>query len=273
MKTARLNGRPVAADLAFHRGLAYGDGVFRTCLIYKRQVIDMTEQLSLAIRDARQFGLRADRRALLREMAALTAGQHRGVLKILLLRSGNERGYRSTVTRADRLLLRSPAPRFAESAWTRGIRAARSSFRLAAQPALAGIKHLNRLEQVLASRHWRRGADEMIVCDERGRPHCGTRTNLFWVRRGVLRTPVLDRCGVAGLMRAKVLALARRSRLRVRIAAGSWRELANAEEAFVTNSLIGIWPLAQLDRTRWRAPGPVTRELMRQLDHPRLAEA
>ena len=69
---------------------------------------------------------------------------------------------------------------------------------MAAQPLLAGIKHLNRLEQVLASRDWPDGVDEAMLGDDRGQPVCATRANLFWVRHGVLHTPALDRCGVAG---------------------------------------------------------------------------
>ena len=265
---ARLNGARVTGALAFHRGLAYGDGVFRTCLIYGSYISDLEKQLKVLSRDARRLGLRTDLQALKRESTTLAAGQRRAVLKILLLRAGGERGYRAQETRADRLLLRFPAPAFPESTWTRGIKSTRSSFRLADQPALAGIKHLNRLEQVLASRKWQ--GDEAIVCDALGRPHCGTRSNVFWVRGGVLRTPALDRSGVAGFMRGKVLALAKTLRVPTNIGPGSWKELERADEAFVTNSLIGIWPLARLDARRWPGPGPVTRELMQRLDHPRL---
>ena len=265
---ARFNGSAVLPDLSRHRGLHYGDGVFRTCLIYMSQVIDLEKQLDKVCADAARLDLAVSRHRLRRELMILAAGQQRATAKILLLRAGTGRGYRASGTAADRLLLRYPAPVFPAAAWTRGIRAAKSTFRIAAQPALAGIKHLNRLEQVLASSASRGRAAESIVSDDRGRPLCGTRTNLFWVRGGRLRTPALDRCGVAGMMREQVLALARAAKLRLRIAAGSWDEFLGADEAFVTNSVIGIWPLAALGARRWRAPGPVTRALMRQLRHP-----
>lgn len=270
---ALFNGGAVP-DLSGHRGLNYGDGVFRTCLIYDSHIIDMKEQIDLVQEDAARLGLApAPMAALAREAASLAAGQSRGVLKIMLMRAGAGRGYRDGGGATDRLLRRYPAPACRGEAWDSGVSAFRSEFRLAAQPALAGIKHLNRLEQVLASRDWLEGADEALLADDAGRPLCGTRTNLFWVGAGVLQTPALERCGVAGLMRRKVLALAAASGLQCRVGAGSWDELEAADEAFLTNSLVGIWPLARLDARRWDAPGPVTRRLMERLAHPRWAAA
>lgn len=266
-----FNGAPRAAELAWHRGLNYGDGVFRTCLIYSSQLIDVEAQLEALSADASRLGLQPPAaNVLTAEALALAAGEDRAVLKVLLLRTGGGRGYRPDAGACDRLLCRYPAPDYPASHWERGIHAARSDFRLATQPALAGIKHLNRLEQVLASRTWPEGADEVIVADAADRPLSGTRSNLFWITRGTLRTPSLTECGVAGRMRERVLAAAATLGLRAEVAPGSWDELELADEAFVTNSLIGIWPLASLDGRRWQAPGPVTARLMAQLRHPRL---
>jgi 4-amino-4-deoxychorismate lyase len=268
---ALFNGSAAGAELAWSRGLHYGDGIFRTCLIYESQVLDITRQMEKASDDAQHLGLIPPPKALLAaEAQALAASCPHGILRIVLMRSGDERGYRARSTHADRLLCRYPAAVHAASCWERGIRAQRSEWRLAAQPALAGIKHLNRLEQVLASRGWADGVDEVILADADGRPVSGSRSNLFWVQGGTLRTPTLDRCGVAGLMRDKVLAAAAALGVPAQIAAGSWAELEDADEAFVTNSVIGIWPLASLEERRWRAPGPVTRRLSEHLRHPRM---
>ena len=274
MTAALFNGSAAGAEIAWSRGLHYGDGVFRTCLIYASQVIDSAMQIEKVRGDAERLGLAPPPAALLAaEAGALAAQCRHGVLRIVLARGGAERGYRARATSCDRLLCRYPLAAHPAACWERGIAAARADFRLAAQPALAGLKHLNRLEQVLASRSWPGGVDEVIVGDSMGRPVSGTRSNLFWVAEGVLRTPALDQCGVAGLMRDKVLAGAAALGLPVRIGAGSWAELESADEAFVTNSIIGLWPLARLDGRRWRAPGPVTRRLGAQLGHPRAVAA
>lgn len=270
---ALFNGGAVP-DLSRHRALNYGDGIFRTVLIYNSQAIDIDEQITVANHDAARLGLDpAPAATLQREAAALAGGQPRGVLKMMLMRAGSGRGYRADGGATDRLLCRYPAPAYPAAAWSTGVTAFRSDFRLASQPALAGIKHLNRLEQVLAGRDWQAGADEALLSDESGRPVCGTRTNLFWVAGGALHTPALERCGVAGLMRRKVLALAPVLGIATQVRDGSWDEVDAADEAFLTNSLVGIWPLARLGARRWAAPGPVTRRLSERLAHPRWADA
>ncbi|MBI3171341.1 MAG: aminotransferase class IV, partial [Hydrocarboniphaga effusa] len=137
---------------------------------------------------------------------------------------------------------------------------------------LAGVKHLNRLEQILASREWEPGADEGLLADDQNRPVSGTRGNLFWVGQGALRTSALDRCGVAGLMRGKVLQAAAALGLPYTVAEGSWNELESADEVFVTNSLIGLWPVRAMGDKSWAAPGPVTRRLMEAIKHPQLRD-
>ncbi|MGQ0587873.1 MAG: aminodeoxychorismate lyase [Gammaproteobacteria bacterium] len=270
--SALLNGRP-APGLALHRGLHYGDGVFRTCLIYNSQVIDFDMQCDVMNSDAARLGMApAPLAELRREAAQLAAGQGRGVLKMILLRGGASRGYRPERAEADRLLCRYDPPALRAEAWEHGVRVFRSSFALATQSALAGIKHLNRLEQVLASRDWEQGMDEALLSDAAGRPVCGTRSNLFWVRGGVLHTPALERCGVAGLMRRKVLAVAAELKLTARVGDFSWDDLEAADEMFLTNSLIGIWPVANCGS--WaRKPGALTQRLAERLRHPRLVAA
>lgn len=271
--SALFNGRPADGHLAFHRGFHYGDGVFRTCFIFEQKVFDLEEQIQTIIKDASQLGLKITAIQHLKKEARKLAADHRkAALKIVLIRQGQQRGYRNPSGKTDRLLCCYPAQRYPSSHWQHGIRVFRSSFRLASQPALAGIKHLNRLEQVLASRQWEPGSEEGILSDEKGRPVSGTRSNLFWVRNGVLYSPDLSRCGVAGLMRKQVLQTATALQQHWQVLSGSWEELEKAQEVFVTNSLIGLWPVRALGNRSWKAPGPVTRRLMENIRHPRIQE-
>jgi len=266
-----LNGTRVSDPLARSRGLHYGDGVFRTLLKYDGQLLDYKLQFLKLSHDAQALGLEPPAaELLLEEAASLDPDQASGVIKILLLRGAAGRGYAPPGGRTDRLLLAYSLPAYPAQHWQQGIQAFRCGLRLGRQPALAGIKHLNRLEQVLASRGWPDGAGEGILCDERGAPVCGTRSNLFWVRDGCLHTPALDGCGVAGMMRDKVLACATALGLAVQVESRPWSKLLDAGEAFVSNSLIGIWPLRSLEQRVWQAPGPLTSRLMAVLRHPYL---
>lgn len=270
---ALINGAPATGYKSWNRGLHYGDGVFRTCLIYDGKVIDLERQIEKVINDAEAVSLYfADRDILLREAQEMAKGIPQDVLKILLVRAGAARGYRTSVATADRLLCCFPTSRYPASNWEKGIVTFKSRVRLGPQPMLAGIKHLNRLEQILASREWEPGADEGLLADDQNRPIGGTRGNLFWVKQGVLRTPLLDRCGVAGLMREKVIEAARAMQQPCEVTECSWEILDSADEVFVTNSLIGIWPVRALGDKTWAAPGPVTRRLTEAIKHPRLKD-
>ena len=119
-----------------------------------------------------------------------------------------------------------------------------------------------------ASRDWPNGIDEALLGDDRGQPVCATRANLFWVRNAVLHTPSLDRCGVAGVTRSRVLALAEAAGIECRIGSQPWSALMAADEAFLTGSLIGIWPLRAIDSHCYQGARPITRRLQGLLGHP-----
>ena len=268
--SAWLNGRRQHSPLAFARGLHYGDGAFRTILKKDNIIIDLYAHINKVLEDCGRLDLAPDPEHLRRQLerAARSAGD--AVLKLLVMRASEGRGYAPSTDRVDALVLRWPPPVFPQSCWTQGIVAMTSDIQLGAQPRLAGIKHLNRLEQVLASRRWPDGVRESILTDESSRPICGTRSNLFWVREGQLCTPDLSRCGVAGVMRRRILDAAATSGIIGRVAHFQVDDLLLAEEAFICNSLIGIWPLRQLDQRQWGTPGPLTLRLTQSLNHPRL---
>jgi 4-amino-4-deoxychorismate lyase len=126
------------------------------------------------------------------------------------------------------------------------------SLRLAHQPALAGIKHLNRLENVLARAEWNDPEiAEGLLQDTAGNVIGGTMSNLFLLVRDVLLTPDLSRCGVAGVTRERVIEAARRNGITCRAVAVSLDEVLNSTEAILVNSLIGAWRIRQLGAVAW----------------------
>ena len=271
---AWFNGGVPPPSLVFSRGLHYGDGVFRTLLKNDFELLDFDEHFDKLANDAAALDLMPHAVEILRQEAqGISDGIARCVIKLMLVRAASGRGYRAKGRDSDRIVLRYPAPAWPARHWEQGISAIRSPVQLPRQPDLAGIKHLNRLENVLASRDWPEGIEEAILCDCDGSPVCGSRTNLFWLKEQTLHTPATDRCGVAGLMRDKVLAIATRLRLQAKIVRASWQELLDADEAFVCNSLIGIWPLQRLQRREWKSPGPLTSMITGALRHPRLTSS
>jgi 4-amino-4-deoxychorismate lyase len=148
-----------------------------------------------------------------------------------------------------------------------GIHVRQCQHRLGLNPALAGIKHLNRLEQVLARSEWDDDTiHEGLMLDINDRLVEGTMSNLFLVRDGALLTPPISDAGIAGVMRAKVMELAREQHIPVFETVLTLAELASAEEVFVTNSIIRIWPVILNTSSGQRWPlGPLTRQLQSSL--------
>jgi len=141
---------------------------------------------------------------------------------------------------------------------------------LGENPALAGIKHLNRLEQVLARAESMdvhsagEPVAESLLFSSSGRLVSGTMTNVFIVRDSQLHTPRVDLCGVAGVMRRVVLSEATHAGIAAEESILRTEDLLKAEEIFLTNARIGIWPVRVLE-SRVLSPGPVTRRLQQHL--------
>ena len=118
---------------------------------------------------------------------------------------------------------------------------------------LAGIKHLNRLDNVLARNEWLNSdVQEGIMLDEQGSIIEGTMTNVFLVSDHALITPSLERAGVAGVMRAYLLNMAKKNKVTTRISEGiGIQQLYDAQEVFVCNSILGVWPVVKLESKHW----------------------
>jgi 4-amino-4-deoxychorismate lyase len=243
-----LNGQP-ATDISLQdRGLAYGDGLFETILICAGRPLLFDEHLARLQRGCAVLGLDPDLAALQSELASVlsqTAARD-VVLKISLTREASGRGYRPLTTACNRILTLHPRPDYRTRAPDQGIAMFVCRQRLARQPVLAGLKHLNRLEQVLASREWPDDSFlEGLMLDTEGLVIEGTRSNLFAVIGGQLLTPTLDNCGVNGVMRTWLLQSFGKVACERMFTLG---QLRDASEIFICSSVIGVWPVTQLQQ-------------------------
>jgi len=253
-----VNGIAGASAAPDDRGFCYGDGLFETILFVRGRAPLWSRHLQRLTESCARLLLPApDADLLAFEAAHAAAGLVRAVVRITLTRGVGPRGYALPhETQVTRIVAASPAPKIPADCYHDGIRVRLCSLRVGEQPALAGIKHLNRLEQVLARAEWNDQAiSEGILCAIDGRVIGATSANLFALIQGRLVTPALQRCGVAGVARAEVLA-----RRECEVRDLGMAELLRAEEIFLTNSVRGIVPVTALDGQRW-AIGPVTREL------------
>lgn len=260
-----VNGLPSAQVDAADRGLAYGDGLFETlCIVQGRALLGQRHLERLAA-SAAVFGIPLDIHALSADFQRFLAGSGDAVAKIIVTRGVGGRGYLPAPDLAPTVIFSLHEPVAPDPvAEKEGIVAITLAQRLGVMPMLAGHKHLNRLEQVLLRRELAQHAvaREAVVCDIDGHVVEGVASNLFFVRDGVLHTPALQRAGVAGVMRAEVLAEAAYAGIALQQGDYLPAALQAADELFFCNSVHGIWPVRELDGRACRI-GPLTRQLQR----------
>ncbi len=266
------NGKPTAQVPLDDRGFAYGDGLFETIKVVDGRAQFLREHLLRLQRDCVRLDIRLDSASLRAEIHSLIAPQRSGVLKsgvlkIVLTRHGLQRGYAAPChAPADRFIRFYPQTFSVDVRAIEGVAVRICRQRLGEQPTLAGMKHLNRLEQVLARAEWSDTAiAEGLMLDVAGRLVEGTMSNLFLVKSGQISTPRLHRCGVAGVMREMILNRLSGPNLSAIEADVTLNDLYAADEVFLSNSLIGIWPVRQIECIH-KPIGDVTIALQRALD-------
>ena len=249
------------------RALHYGDGLFETLCVRDAACEHLDRHLQRLLAGCKALRLEfSDRSGLAAELQQRASELGNGVIKIILSRGPGGRGYRfSEGQGVTRIVSAQEMPDYPRAWPTQGVRARICDLRLGPQPRLAGLKHLNRLEQVMARAEWGDDFEEGLMLDHHGRLIEGTMSNLFVIRDGELCTPRLDACGVAGVMRSVLLDLAAALGLSGRRESLLPADLLSAEEVFLCNSLIGIWPVISVSGQNNFSVGPVTRRLQQAL--------
>lgn len=257
-----VDGQPADVLSLKDRGLAYGDGLFETIAVRGGQPLLLDRHLSRLAGGCSRLAITADHLLIRNELQAYAAVLGEGVLKLILTRGDGLRGYAPDPSaQARRILQGSPPAAYPVIHGEQGVRLFPCATRLSKQPLLAGLKHLNRLEQVIARSEWQ-GAEhaEGLMLDQAGRVIECVFSNLFLVRDGVLITADLKRCGVAGVMRAELLCQAASLGIPTQITDISLDQLQWADEVFICNSVYGIWPVRAYAALGWSV-GPLTRKL------------
>jgi len=256
-----VNGQLQDTVPALDRGLSYGDGLFETVRIVAAHAPLWERHMQrLASGCARLRMPAPDARQLWREVQQVSAASPDAIVRITVTRGIGERGYALPAAgTTTRIVAAFPMPVMPTAFYREGIRTRVCTTTLADQPLLAGIKHLNRLEQVLARAEWDDPSiAEGLVCDQHGHIISATAANLFAVIDDVVVTPSLERCGVAGVARAAVIDALPACQIRdVPLV-----ECLSASELFLSGSVRGILPVQAVGDTVY-APGPVTRAMQR----------
>jgi 4-amino-4-deoxychorismate lyase len=248
-----INGQVADVIDIANRGLAYGDGLFETIRIIDQNPVWLDQHLARLHRGCDRLKLNLDVIALRSEITALcqtTDAADRDVtavnvtsevLKVIITRGASGRGYRPDSRQGVERILQLSTYVADPNPSQEGIALFACQTRLARQPLLAGLKHLNRLEQVLAAAELPIDCREGLMQDTAGLVIEGTRSNVFCVIAGQLCTPSLSHAGIDGVLRDWLFDI-----MRVQIRDIEFAEIEVAQEIFMGNSVFGIYPVTSI---------------------------
>jgi len=265
--TTLVNGKRSVSVADNDRGLLYGDGLFETIAVFDAQPHQWDRHMKRLKGSCERLMLPLpDPDRLLSEVHELCRNEPRAVIKIIVTRGLGQRGYGILgAGKPTRIVQLHPWPNYPEDFYRHGVVARWCHTRLSINPILAGIKHLNRLEQVLARSEWQDSdVFEGLMLDIQGHVVSGVMSNLFMVHDQTLLTPTVELCGVAGVQREHIIAIAGTLQIPLEIGRYTPEHVFNADELFICNSLIGIVAINQIDKRRYTI-GPIIHRLQEHL--------
>ena len=238
----------------FDRGFAYGDGVFRTLVMRNGVPESWPQHYQKLVADCAAINIVCPSAELLmsdlQQLFLIDAqrDEKSSVAKIIITRGEGNRGYTPpAITAPMRVVTKSVMPEYPETRFTDGVNLTVCETRLAAQPLLAGIKSLNRLENVLARMEWNStDIADGIFLDANGNVIECTAANIFARFGDTLITPNLTQCGVAGITRQRIIDLAHTIPLKISIETFGLENLFTADEIIICSSLYGAWQVKNI---------------------------
>jgi 4-amino-4-deoxychorismate lyase len=252
---ALINGSFSQAISPLDRGFAYGDGVFRTLVVRYGLPENWPLHYQKLVADCAAINIVCPSAELLMsDLQQLFLPDEVAVAKIVVTRGEGTRGYTPpAITAPTRVVIKSAMPEYPKERFEEGVNLIVCETRLALQPKLAGVKHLNRLENVLARMEWNDQtingvsiADGILLDTNDNVIEC-TAANIFARFGDTLITPSLSQCGVAGITRQRIFELAHTLSLKTNIESFDLKKLLAADEVIICNSIYGAWQVKQID--------------------------
>ena len=264
-----INGESKHAINSNDRGLLYGDGLFETMAVRNGQIHLWDAHWQRLSLGCNKLSIELPNKTTIEkeiELLIESNNETQFIIKLIVTRGEGQRGYRfAKEQNTTRILSSHSWPNYLDKHQTEGVDVCYCETKLSENEKLAGIKHLNRLEQVLARNEWGDEFQEGLLSTAQGNVVDGTMSNIFAVQDNKIFTPGLSLCGVDGVMRKTVIKAAKEKNYSIYEKDFTKIELEQADELFLTNSLFGIWPIKIIGKTRFTKAGNITKELQEEI--------
>lgn len=229
-----------------NRGLAYGDGLFTTAKISNGHIQFLSAHTERLLFGCKKLGIMPPAQDdLIKQLTTVAKNYSLAVLKVMITAKNGGRGYaRTTSNGHDLIIMIHDYPSHYDELAKTGLKLGVSKQQIGLNPMLAGLKHLNRLEQVLLRDELlARAEDDLLVTNILGEVIEATSANLFFTLNGILHTPDVSQSGVNGIMRQAVLKRYPNTIVKPVIL----KELAKIETMFLCNCVMGIVPVSHFN--------------------------
>ena len=252
---------------SWSRAAQFGDGLFETLSVINGSCPALTHHGKRLSDGLRRLSIplpENDITAMLRrfiESMVNHSSNMNGVLKVIVSRGDSARGYGFEESIKPRVTVFFTEAIMQPGNIYDGVRVQYVETQCAIQPQLAGLKHLNRLENVLAKKEIGAGAFEGIMANYLGHVIECTMSNIFFEKAGKLYTPDLSLSGVAGVMRHLVIQYCKRNEISISITNIKLLDVKSFDGAFICNSVMGVVPLKEIDRKEFQV-SPLIREIV-----------
>lgn len=271
MTDTLINGEQRSSISINDRGLQYGDGLFETMVVRNSEIVLWPEHWQRLKLGCKKLSISVPDQATLEKEIKLLCSKNNEtqfVMKLIITRGEGQRGYRVTENqKITRILSTYTWPEYPSQYQTQGVAVRYCETTISENSQLAGVKHLNRLEQILARNEWATDDfQEGLMLNINGDVIDGTMSNVFMVKNNKIITPDVSLSGVAGVMRNKVIELAKHINVSVCVEKIDKLKIKTADELFLTNSLFGIWPVKSLENITFSQVGKITKQLQEEVN-------
>lgn len=249
-----INGVKQSTLAASDRGMQFGDGCFTTAAVLQGKILLLESHMHRLKAGCERLWIGdVDWDQLEAEMKQAAHEQTQAVLKVIISAGSGGRGYsRLGCCEPTRIVSLAPWPQHYAGLQQQGASLRLSPVRLARNPQFAGIKHLNRLEQVMIRAHLdQTDADEALVLDTEGWVVECCAANLFWRQGRQIFTPDVSAAGVDGIMRRSLMAQLAAAGHACQVIKSEPAQLLDADEVVICNALMPVLPVRQIEAVQF----------------------
>ena len=262
----QINGKLTNKISIEDRAVQYGDGVFETIAVNENLLKFWKEHYQRLSKGCKVLKIKCPSELFLKKEInkfVKKIKKNKFILKIIISRGIGGRGYNiPKKAKPTRILGAYNWPDYPKANFKKGIKMDVCKTRIATQPFLSQIKHLNRLEQIIARSEWQtKNISESLMLDFNENVIEGTMSNIFGVKKNVFYTPVIKFSGIEGIMRNEILKLLKKNKEKCKVKKIKLKELLHYDEIFVCNSIFVIWPVTQILKKKFPL-GKKTKELI-----------